>query len=352
MARTGESHAVFVVQRSFRRVRKGYDPDEVERHLQLVSEWFTKTHAGEAAREYEQSHRERLEAGATLEGARLKAEAMAREAEAELARARQEAAGIGDQAKLDAAAAETIEAGAEQARRPRGRRSGGPRGGRGGPSGPRGGRPPGAGRPPGPPPRRRPSTRSPALARPPSGRSPPRARRQSSSSPPCAPKRPRRPGPCAPRPSASCSPTWSAAIARPTASSTPPAASAGAPTPTERSDARFACPDIGARGGPEEGADGLALRSLTTLSSVGRGRHHGVWTGPPGERRRSPACRTRARRAVRPRSVDELQVLLRGQRSAADMDEHGRGVLRRHRPGTPGPARQRHGQRRRGPRER
>src|SRR3954452_9137786 len=116
MARPGESHAVFVVQRSFRRVRRGYDPDEVERHLQLVSEWFTKTHAGEAAREYEQSHRERLEADATLEGARLKAEAMAREAEAQLARARAEAAAIVDQAKLDAVAAETIKAAEAQAR--------------------------------------------------------------------------------------------------------------------------------------------------------------------------------------------------------------------------------------------
>src|ERR671933_279078 len=104
MARTGESHAVFVVQRSFRRVRRGYDPEEVERHLQLVSEWFTKTHAGEAAREYEQSHRERLEADATLEGARLKAEATTREADAALARAHEEAAGIVEQARAEAAA--------------------------------------------------------------------------------------------------------------------------------------------------------------------------------------------------------------------------------------------------------
>src|SRR3954453_6837276 len=110
MARPGESHAVFVVQRSFRRVRRGYDPDEVERHLQLVSEWFTKTHAGEAAREYEQSHRERLEADATLEGARLKAEATGREAGDELARAREEAAAILHQARPDAAATETITA--------------------------------------------------------------------------------------------------------------------------------------------------------------------------------------------------------------------------------------------------
>src|SRR3954452_15131467 len=116
MARTGESHAVFVVQRSFRRVRRGYDPDEVERHLQLVSEWFTKTHAGEAAREYEHSQRERLEAEATLEGARIKAEATAREAEAELAaareetatqvaRARAEAVGLAEHARAEAARA-------------------------------------------------------------------------------------------------------------------------------------------------------------------------------------------------------------------------------------------------------
>src|SRR6188472_1081297 len=117
MARTGESHAVFVVQRSFRRVRRGYDPEEVERHLQLVSEWFTKTHAGEAAREYEQSHRERIEADATLEGARLKAEATAREGERELERAREEAAAIVDRARLEAAASETITAAEEEARR-------------------------------------------------------------------------------------------------------------------------------------------------------------------------------------------------------------------------------------------
>src|SRR4051794_35047930 len=103
MARTGESHAVFVVQRSFRRVRRGYDPEEVERHLQLVSEWFTKTHAGEAAREYEHSHRERLEADATLEGARIKAEATTREAEAALARAREETATQVARARAEAA---------------------------------------------------------------------------------------------------------------------------------------------------------------------------------------------------------------------------------------------------------
>src|SRR3954447_1836191 len=110
MARPGESHAVFVVQRSFRRVRRGYDPDEVERHLQLVSEWFTKTHAGESLREYEHSQRERLRAEARLGGARIRAEATAREAEAELAAAREEAAALLEQARAEAVAL------AEQAR--------------------------------------------------------------------------------------------------------------------------------------------------------------------------------------------------------------------------------------------
>src|SRR3954471_21036009 len=111
MSSRGQSLSVFVVQRSFRRVRRGYDPDEVDRHLQLVSEWFTKTDAGERAREYERSLREReraaeeaerrlggerLEAGATLEGARLKAAASAAEAEELLEAAREEASAILD----------------------------------------------------------------------------------------------------------------------------------------------------------------------------------------------------------------------------------------------------------------
>src|ERR671938_60848 len=51
MAGSGESRALFVVQRHFRRVRRGYDPEEVDRHLQLVSEWFKGSLAGQAARE-------------------------------------------------------------------------------------------------------------------------------------------------------------------------------------------------------------------------------------------------------------------------------------------------------------
>src|SRR2546423_3131739 len=123
MARSGESHAVFVVQRSFRRVRRGYDPEEVDRHLQRVSEWFTKTDAGERAREYESSLREReraaqegerrlagerLEAGATLEGARLKAPAAGSEAEQLVAAARAAADAIPDQARPPAARAALV----------------------------------------------------------------------------------------------------------------------------------------------------------------------------------------------------------------------------------------------------
>ena len=39
---------MFVVQRAFSRVRRGYDPDEVDRHLELVSQWFTSTDIGQA----------------------------------------------------------------------------------------------------------------------------------------------------------------------------------------------------------------------------------------------------------------------------------------------------------------
>jgi DivIVA domain-containing protein len=90
----GETRSAFVVQRAFRHVRKGYDPAEVDRHLQLVSEWFRASRTAERAREVEQqllareravadseaqAHRQlessRVEADATLEGARLRAEA-------------------------------------------------------------------------------------------------------------------------------------------------------------------------------------------------------------------------------------------------------------------------------------
>ena len=53
MGDSGQSRSIFVVQRAFGRVRRGYDPVEVDRHLQLVSEWFVGSRMGERAREIE-----------------------------------------------------------------------------------------------------------------------------------------------------------------------------------------------------------------------------------------------------------------------------------------------------------
>src|SRR5919199_2636710 len=64
----GDSRSLFVVQRSFRRVRRGYDPEEVDRHLQLVSEWFSQGRGGRTAREVEQQLAAREEALAAAEG--------------------------------------------------------------------------------------------------------------------------------------------------------------------------------------------------------------------------------------------------------------------------------------------
>jgi DivIVA domain-containing protein len=118
---------MFVVQRTFGRVRRGYDPDEVDRHLELVSQWFTSTDAGRAVAEARGTLKEReaelremleaarkeaaatvegarLEAEATLEGARRRADADAREAERLLAEAREELSA----ARAEAAAADVI----------------------------------------------------------------------------------------------------------------------------------------------------------------------------------------------------------------------------------------------------
>src|SRR4051812_50180141 len=54
-----DSRSLFVVQRAFRRVRRGYDPEEVDRHLQLVSEWFASGRGGRPAREAQQQLRQR-----------------------------------------------------------------------------------------------------------------------------------------------------------------------------------------------------------------------------------------------------------------------------------------------------
>ena len=125
MTAGGDSRSLFVVQRSFRRVRRGYDPEEVDRHLQLVSEWFSSGRGGRTAREAEQALKareqtvtadlererrqaegERVEAEATLAGARLKAagdlDAARREAERIVAEARAEADRVLGEARAEA----------------------------------------------------------------------------------------------------------------------------------------------------------------------------------------------------------------------------------------------------------
>src|SRR5215212_5421034 len=106
MAGRGETLKMFVVQRTFRTVRKGYDPDEVDRHLELVSRWFTETDAAKALRE-ERMRMEDRERSATereasaersLEGVRM-------EAEATLEGAQKRAAAEEQGAKEDRAAA-------------------------------------------------------------------------------------------------------------------------------------------------------------------------------------------------------------------------------------------------------
>src|SRR3954454_21245431 len=97
-----DSRSIFVVQRTFTTVRRGYDPDEVDRHLQLVAEMFNRGRTGEQRREAERAQAEarheleaaRLEAEATLEGARKRADADIAAAAAALEQARAQAAEI------------------------------------------------------------------------------------------------------------------------------------------------------------------------------------------------------------------------------------------------------------------
>src|SRR4051794_1878846 len=101
-----DSRSVFVVQRTFGSVRRGYDPDEVDRHLELVSEMFNRGLAGERRKEAERLAEEargaKLEAEATLEGARLKVDA-------DLAAARAEAAAIREAARAEGVTAAEAE---------------------------------------------------------------------------------------------------------------------------------------------------------------------------------------------------------------------------------------------------
>src|ERR1700753_2437006 len=95
-----ESSSAMAVQRRFDVVLRGYDTAEVDAHLKRVSEWFSQSRAGQLARDQERrftrreqqvSEREReaeemlggarVEQQAPLEGARLRAESLLREAE-------------------------------------------------------------------------------------------------------------------------------------------------------------------------------------------------------------------------------------------------------------------------------
>ena len=117
MGRGAESLSVFVVQRHFRQVRRGYDPAEVDRHLDVISQWLSGSRVATGVREGEarlaQLEQEvaeaelrarqvvegaEHEAQATLEGARLRAgadtvagERARADAEATAARGREEA---------------------------------------------------------------------------------------------------------------------------------------------------------------------------------------------------------------------------------------------------------------------
>src|SRR5215218_3185383 len=119
MAGRGETLKMFVVQRTFRTVRKGYDPDEVDRHLELVSRWFTQTDAAKALREERERIQERERAAAEREAAAERSlEGVRMEAEATLEGAHRRAAAEEHAAREDRAAARAeLEAAREQAER-------------------------------------------------------------------------------------------------------------------------------------------------------------------------------------------------------------------------------------------
>jgi len=140
MSTRGRSLSMFVVQRTFALVRRGYDTQEVDRHLELVASWFQSTDIG-AALSHERAQldqRERavqraeaelersvrgaqLEAEATLEGARRRAQADTGAGERALAerraQAERERAEILDAARAEAEASTVVRAAREEADR-------------------------------------------------------------------------------------------------------------------------------------------------------------------------------------------------------------------------------------------
>lgn len=122
-SRSTASLAVYVRQRSFKKVMRGYDPDEVDRHLETIAQMVSTGAVADLVREQEeqlaereaaveaaaahaqelveQAERElnaaRLEADATIEGANAKARGIVHEAEQTL-----------DQARIQAEATEVL----------------------------------------------------------------------------------------------------------------------------------------------------------------------------------------------------------------------------------------------------
>src|SRR3954470_4437389 len=126
MSSRGESLSLFVIQRTFSLVRRGCDPEEVDRHLEQVSRWFVSTPPGEALSHEHAALQEceralarreagtarvlegaRVEADATLEGARRRADADARPGAQALAAAEAQAAEI--RARADRERAELLD---------------------------------------------------------------------------------------------------------------------------------------------------------------------------------------------------------------------------------------------------
>src|SRR3954447_25172065 len=121
MSMKGHSLSMFVVQRTFRHVRRGYDPVEVDRHLELVSRWFTSTDIG-VALTHERTTLQRREAAVAQREADLDRSGRETKVEAdatlEAARGRGAAgAARGDELLVDARGqAEQIAADAERER--------------------------------------------------------------------------------------------------------------------------------------------------------------------------------------------------------------------------------------------
>jgi DivIVA domain-containing protein len=65
--RSAESFSVYVVQRHFRRVLRGYDPDEVDAHLERISRWFAASELSKVSREHAERLAEREAAAAGFE---------------------------------------------------------------------------------------------------------------------------------------------------------------------------------------------------------------------------------------------------------------------------------------------